>query len=65
MAEKHPEAARIGGPGSSHQNRQHPEKSKPRGPHPADRMSTHHSGRSGGGEPDAHHLHDPARDRGN
>jgi hypothetical protein len=62
---KNPESVRFGGPGSSHQNRQAPEKSKPRGPHPIDKQSPDFSGVSGGGgEPDAHHNHNP-RDKGN
>jgi hypothetical protein len=52
---------RIGGPGASHENRKHPEKSRPRGPHPAETKSTKHSGVSGGGgEPDRHHSHSPS-----
>lgn len=59
-SEKNPDAERFGGPGSSHQNRQEPEKSKPRGKHPIEEQSTRFSGVSGGGgEPDAHHTHDP------
>ena len=58
---KNPQTERFGGPGSSHQNRQEPEKSKPRGPHPVETQSTRRSGVSGGGgEPDAHHTHDPS-----
>ena len=30
MPQKHPDAERIGGPGASHENRKHPEKTKPR-----------------------------------
>jgi hypothetical protein len=49
---------RIGGPGASHENRKHPERSQPRGPAPEATKSTHHSGVSGGGgEPDSHHTH--------
>jgi hypothetical protein len=60
MPHKHEDAERIGGPGASHENRQHPEKSKPRGPAPEATKSTRHSGVSGGGgEPDKHHAHDP------
>jgi hypothetical protein len=60
MAEKHPNSERIGGPGASHENRKHPEKSKARGHHPTDDQSARLSGVSGGGgEPDAHHSHDP------
>ena len=59
-SKKNPEAERLGGPGSSHQNRKHPEKSQPRGGHPVDKQSPKFSGVSGGGgEPDAHHSHDP------
>ena len=59
-SKKNPEAERFGGPGSSHQNRKEPEKSKPRGGHPVDKQSPKFSGVSGGGgEPDAHHSHDP------
>ncbi len=52
---------RIGGPGASHENRRHPEKSRPRGKQPEAGKSTRHSGVSGGGgEPDRRHSHDPA-----
>jgi hypothetical protein len=65
MPRKHPDAARIGGPGASHQNRKDPEKTKPRGQHPAARKSAHASGVSGGGgEPDRHHKHSTARKGG-
>jgi hypothetical protein len=57
---KHPAAERIGGPGASHEDRRHPERSDARGPHPTATKSTRHSGVSGGGgEPDSHHTHDP------
>ena len=59
-SKKNPATERIGGPGSSHQNRQEPEKTKERGPHPVGKQSSDFSGKStGGGEPDAHHTHDP------
>jgi hypothetical protein len=59
-SKKNPATERFGGPGASHENRKHPEKSQPRGPHPVDKKSTRLSGVSGGGgEPDAHHTHDP------
>ena len=59
-SKKDPAAERFGGPGSSHQNRQEPEKSTPRGSQPGEKQSTKLSGVSGGGgEPDAHHSHDP------
>lgn len=51
---------RIGGPGASHENRKHPEKTQARGQEPEATKSTRHSGVSGGGgEPDRHHGHDP------
>jgi hypothetical protein len=59
-SKKNEATERIGGPGSSHQNRQEPEKSKPRGQHRIDKQSSDFSGvGTGGGEPDAHHTHDP------
>jgi len=55
-SKKNPATERFGGPGSSHQNRQHPEKSDERGEHPT---RTNKQGRSdvsgGGGEADVHH----------
>jgi hypothetical protein len=61
MSRKHQQAVRVGGPGASHENRRHPEKTKPRGLHPSQRKSSRQSGVSGGGgEPDRHHSHDPA-----
>jgi hypothetical protein len=61
MPDNHPNSQRIGGPGASHENRQEPEKSQPRGPHPSAKKSPRHAGPSGGGgEPDSHHTHDPA-----
>ena len=60
MPDKHENTKRIGGPGASHENRQHPEKSKPRGPHPSDTRDSKTSGSSsGGGVEDRHHSHDP------
>jgi hypothetical protein len=60
MPDKHPNTERLGGPGASHENRQQPEKSQPRGPHPAAKHSSAHAGVSGGGgEPDIHHTHLP------
>jgi hypothetical protein len=60
MPRSESKAVRIGGPGAAHENRKHPEKSRPRGDHPADTKSTRHSGVcGGGGEPDKHHSHDP------
>lgn len=56
---------RIGGPGASHENRKHPERSQPRGKAPEATRSTRHSGVSGGGgEPDRHHTHDPRAKKG-
>jgi len=60
LPQKHPNTERVGGPGASHENRQHPEKSQPRNEKPADTKSSRHSGISGGGgETDSHHTHDP------
>ena len=56
MPDKHPATERIGGPGASHENRQHPEKSQPRGPHPSAKSREDLSSVSGGGgESDRHH----------
>lgn len=56
MPDKNPATERIGGPGASHENRKHPEKSKPRGPHPAEESRGDFSSVSGGGgEADRHH----------
>jgi hypothetical protein len=62
MPRKNPNAERFGGPGSSQQDRSHPEKFRKRhdGPDP----DTPTSGRTsrisgGGGERDKHHSHDP------
>lgn len=66
MPDKHPDTERIGGPGASHENRRRPEKSKPRGPAPAETKPPHHSGVSGGGgEADSHHRHAPPGKAGN
>jgi hypothetical protein len=62
MPRKNPNAERFGGPGSSRQDREHPEKFKKHNEVPAPGSPT--SGRSskisgGGGERDKHHSHDP------
>ncbi|HKH01671.1 MAG TPA: hypothetical protein VKB08_13240 [Bradyrhizobium sp.] len=62
MPRKNPNAERFGGPGSSKQDRQHPEKSRKQDDSPEPGTPT--SGRSskvsgGGGERDKHHSHDP------
>lgn len=58
MPHKHPNTERIGGPGASHENRQEPEKTKERGPHPAQKRDESRSRVStGGGELDVHHRH--------
>ena len=60
MPQKHPNSERIGGPGASHENREDPEKTQDRGPHPIGTKSTRNSGVSGGGgEPDKRHSHNP------
>ena len=68
----HPNTERYGGPGSSHQDREHPGKNKQptghkgggatTGPLPGAPTSTDRSRVSGGGgERDAHHTHTPRR----
>jgi hypothetical protein len=70
MPDKNPDAMRHGGPGSSHQKREHPEKSSPTGkkgggdnsgPVAGQPTNSDHSRLSGGGgERDRHHAHDTA-----
>ena len=71
MARPHSDTDRFGGPGSSHQDREHPGKNhQPTGhkhPHPG---SDRHPGEptnpdrsevsGGGGEQDKHHTHNPS-----
>ena len=62
MPHKNPNTERFGGPGSSQQDRQHPEKFSPREEMtqpgaPTNGRSSKISG--GGGERDKHHSHDP------
>lgn len=69
--ERNPNTERFGGPGSSHQDREHPGKNQqPLGhkhggdpeapPLPGEPTSTERSHRSGGGgERDTHHTHNP------
>ena len=62
MPHKNSNTERFGGPGSSKQDRNHPEKSEKGRDAPAPGSPT--SGRSskisgGGGERDKHHSHDP------
>ncbi|WP_191058407.1 hypothetical protein [Geminicoccus harenae] len=58
MPDKHENTQRIGGPGASHENRKHPEKTQERGPHPAQKRGEERSRVStGGGELDVHHRH--------
>jgi len=60
MPDKHPNTERIGGPGASHENREHPEKSQEHIDHPTASKSDRHSKVSGGGgEHDSHHAHSP------
>lgn len=66
MPDKHPNTERIGGPGASHENRKHPEKSQPRGPHPAAKNREDFSSVSGGGgESDRHHERNAPGKAGN
>jgi hypothetical protein len=60
MPEKHPNTARWGGPGASHEDRSKPQPEK-RDTRP---LGTPTNGRrsdisGGGGERDSHHTHDP------
>jgi hypothetical protein len=65
MPVKHPNTARVGGPGASHENRRHPEKSQRRGERPEDAKNWRHAKVSGGGgEADSHHSRDPKRKGG-
>ena len=65
MPNKHEATERIGGPGASHENRKHPEKSQPRGPHPTETKPEGHSTISGGGgEADIHKRHTAAAKKG-
>jgi hypothetical protein len=62
MPRKNPHTQRYGGPGSSQQNREHPDKSRkqansPQPGAPTNSRSSRISG--GGGERDKHHSHDP------
>lgn len=49
MPQKHPNTERVGGPGASHENHKHPEKSRPRGNRPEDSHSDKRTGISGAG----------------
>jgi len=65
MPQKHPNTARIGGPGASHEDRTHPDKPQRKQSHPAQSKPEHHSKVSGGGgEKDFHHTHSPPRKGG-
>jgi len=62
MPDKNPNTRRYGGPGSSHEDRKHPEKfadeaEKPNQGSPTSGRSSKISG--GGGERDKHHSHNP------
>jgi hypothetical protein len=60
MPKKHEATERIGGPGASHENRKHPEKSQARNPDPVSTRPYGHSHVSGGGgESDVHHERNP------
>ena len=72
MPDKNEDPQRFGGPGSSHQDREHPGKNKQEtghkggddhgGPTPGLPTNTHDSGVSGGGgERDSHHTHTSKR----
>ncbi len=68
MSTKHPDTERFGGPGSSHQDREHPGKNRQEtghkgdggdaGPTPGEPTNPDRSRVSGGGgERDTHHTH--------
>lgn len=60
MPNKNENAERIGGPGTSHENRRRPETSTPREPHPTGKRDMKTASESGGGGvEDRHHSHDP------
>ena len=74
MPDKNEDTHRFGGPGSSHQDREHPGKNKQptgkkgggaqagTGPTPGEPTNTSHSRQSGGGgERDTHHTHTDKR----
>jgi hypothetical protein len=56
-SKKNPDAVRMGGPGSSQQNRQEPDKGEPKQPHPHQGGATGPKAKvsGGGGEADIHH----------
>lgn len=56
-SKKNPDAERFGGPGSSEQNRQHPEKGEGKSSHPHQGGGTgpRSTVSGGGGEADVHH----------
>jgi len=58
MPSKNPATERVGGPGASHEDHQHPEKSI----HSAKKKKTDSKSdvSGGGGENDAHHTHNPS-----
>jgi hypothetical protein len=58
MGQKHSATERVGGPRASHENAQHPDKSKR---HNSNKTTDERSDVSGGGgENDAHHTHNPS-----
>ena len=73
MPDKHQNTGRFGGPGSSHQDREHPGKNRQptghkkggerEGPHPPGEPTSTDASRvsGGGGERDYHHTHTPRR----
>jgi len=61
MPVKHPNTARVGGPGASHEDRNHPNKTQAKSASNRERRRAHHSKVSGGGgQKDYHHTHSPA-----
>jgi hypothetical protein len=60
MPRKNPATERIGGPGASHENHKHPEKSHSNRRSRPDTDFQRSVVSGGGGESDSHHTHDPA-----
>jgi hypothetical protein len=65
MPSKHPNTARVGGPGASHEDRKHPDKPRSNATSNREKRKSHHSKISGGGgEKDYHHTHAPSLNGG-
>jgi hypothetical protein len=61
MPKKHPNTARVGGPGASHEDRTYPDKPQSKvTSNRAKRRVGHSKVSGGGGENDYHHTHAPS-----